>query len=179
MKQVTDLWPSSNHVTIHQIHWQQTGILKHTVPSVKAEGCLEILNVLLWNLRIIHSIKKYLPGGRLEPLAITPFGQPRLYGFLFIQGIAFDTRCYCGCVKLRPFKDCPPRACSGSAHMSLKELEMACTIYREKGLFTLLFLTSDIITTKSLYTIYDKMASLSPLSVSAKLWDDSEVRNTL
>ena len=156
-----------------------------------AEICLETPRVLLFNLCIRDGLKKNCPGGRLMSLATTPFNQPCLDAFLFIQGMGPETCCYLGGLKPHPFENCPSLACSCSAHPLSKEFELIWMICRERRTYHTQFHTRDIQKsgifnlklskryTNSPYTICDKMASLPPLSVPVQvpLCDAPEVRS--
>ena len=86
------------------------------LPS-RVDGFLEIFNGLLFNLRILHSLKKYFPCVRLKtfPATTTPYVQPFLHCFFFIR--ASEAIFYCCCIKPHSFKDCPPLLCGFSANM--------------------------------------------------------------
>ena len=124
----------SPHYTVSQYshnHCQQ-----YTVPcilnspSAKAKVCFEILNVPLCNFCIFYGLKKHSPGGRLAAFAFYPFGQASLHCCLLQLGIVCEARFYCRSIKPHSFKNCPPLACSSSAHMLSEESEIVLTIYR-------------------------------------------------
>ena len=110
---------------------------------MKAEVCLETFNVLLCNLCIRHGLKKNCPGGRLMSLATTPFNQPCLDAFLFIQRMGPETCCYLGGLKPHPFENCLSFACSCSAHPLSKEFELVWMICRERRTYPTQFYTRD------------------------------------
>ena len=101
------------------------------IPLAKAKVSLEVLNVLLCNLCILHCIKQHFPSGRLEACAFNPFGQASLHCWLHILGIILKTWSYCSCAEPYAFQNCPPLACSYSAHMYPEEPEMPGMICRK------------------------------------------------
>ena len=77
--------------------------------------------MLLCDPRNLHSLNKCFPRGRLATLALHPFGETGLYCCLLVLGIAPEACFDCGCLKPHPLKNCPPLACSSSAHMYSEE----------------------------------------------------------
>ena len=101
---------------------------------------LEILNCLLCNVCILHSLNKHTPGGRLVALAFYPFDKPSLYYFFIILRMGTEACINCGCVKFHSFKNCPRLAGSFSAHICSDEFEIVATTCRVSETFTLTFL---------------------------------------